>query len=909
MRTTLQKKKLVLEMQRVQQIGNVVLRVPVKTISMMSGGIMMLSVGGTVFAQNPLPVQCGGSCGGANVGNVNVVTSGNQMTIHQLDQKAILNWKSFDVAKDNKVIFDQPGKTSVALNKIYDQKASDIEGQITANGQVYLVNPNGFVFHAGSVVSTNSLVASALNIDEKLFTQAGIAKANDPTVTNTSTQLQNLGSAALGTPNDPVKKGAMVKVEAGAKIQVGESGTALLAAPHVDNEGEIRTGQSGQVILAGAQDKIYLAPGDANLRGFLVEVQTGGDVNNGGKIFADQGNVTLVGAVVNQKGIVRATSSVNLNGSIILKAQDQADVVPETAGGVNAFHARRSGSLTLDNNSKTEVIHASAAKDDYSLDELETFLNQKAADATVTASQQIDVSLAGKSIDIKSGSNITATGGTIKIKATKDPTPQSIGNNNDSRLIRDPNTYVNIESGSSIDVSGSSTTLAMSRNMVEVQLFSNELKDSPLQKNGPLKGKKVTVDVRTGTAFADVQAAVANVPKSLDERHAKGGSIIILSEGDVVSQQNSSMNVSGGKITFEGGIINTTKLLQGKKLVDISDAKPDQIYDGIAGLQTLTSKKWGTTQTWGNSISSGLGHYEAGYIQGQDAGTLSVTGHYIALDGQLLGGADNGVNQRDPSSRALGGLLEIGLIETGTRETGYENFYGTPSITLMSGTEKQREIQQSLDKQSLTLNAKQLSDSGFTRLHLNSDSTVTVAQELDTDASIDNPATVKNAQASAIQLAQGGELIVNAPTIEVDRSIAGEAATIKLKNVTTNLRGAEGKTESLVVQDHVSLNVSGGWVNDLPSLSDNPKEVPISAKYINAGTISFSALDKLTLGDAVELHADGGAYLSNKGKLKYGKGGSISLATKTSDVGLTSSEFGALNIAGALNMSAFGGYY
>lgn len=889
MRKTIRKNKLALEVQRANLNESVVFQMPVKKMLLFSGGMLLLSSGGSVLAQeNVLPVQYGSAK--PNYGNTTINYSSNQMTVHQLDQKAILNWKSFDIGKNNKVVFDQPGKSSVALNKIYDQKASEIEGQLTANGQVYLVNPNGFVFHAGSVINTNSFIASALNIDETLFQQASIASANNK---RNADYRDRLGSAAIGTQDAPATKDATITVESGASINVGESGAAILVAPNVENLGEIRTGQSGQIILAGAEDKVYLAPGDENLRGFLVEVQTGGTVTNSGKLFADQGNISMVGSIVNQKGIVRATSSVNLNGSVVLKAQDKVELEESVNSDTYTPQARRSGTLTLGENSKTEVINATSSKEDYSLDELEAFLNQKAPDVTNTSSKQrVDIELDGKSISIKNGSSISATGGTVQIKATSDPKPKIVSSTEDiSAILKD--VTVDIDSGAVINVSGSSTTLPMSRNLVEVQLFSNELKDSPLQKDGPLKGKKVIVDARKGTNFADVSAAIANIPKNIDERNSTGGKIIIQSEGGVVAHQDSLIDVSGGKISFDGGMINTTKLIQGGKLVDISDAKVDEIYDGIAGLQTLNSKKWGTSHTYGNSLSWGLGYYEPGYTQGQDAGTLSVTGRSVLLDGKMIGNSVNGTKQRDPSTSSKGGLLEIGVIDVDSRATGDENYFTTPEIIFTSESNEERKLQQSLNQQALVINAKSMLESGFTRYKLNSDSSVSISKGL-------------NGALDPINIGPGGELSISAPQILVSRSIAGEGSSISFKNISNAKRNLDKKSDSIVLENNVSLDVSGGWINDLAKASISPSEVPVSPKYTAGGNITLSAIDNLSIGEDVGIIADGGAYLSSKGKLKYGAGGGINIGVKTSDVGLSSNNFGTLNLPATMKLSAFG---
>src|SRR5262245_32227476 len=104
-----------------------------------------------------LPVPCrAGSCapktavpgfttarrGFETSGKATAVQSGNTLTVSPASNQAILNWSSFNVSADGKVVFQQPSSSSIALNKIYQNSPSTIFGQLTANGQVYLLNPN-----------------------------------------------------------------------------------------------------------------------------------------------------------------------------------------------------------------------------------------------------------------------------------------------------------------------------------------------------------------------------------------------------------------------------------------------------------------------------------------------------------------------------------------------------------------------------------------------------------------------------------------------------------------------------------------------------------------------------------------------------------------------------------------------
>jgi len=129
---------------------------------------------------HPLPVPCGGCVNNSGVAvsflqagqPQNAATwayidpltglpSDKNLTITQNTQVAILNWKSFDIDRGYTVTFQQPSATSSALNRIWDAGPSHISGNLNANGQIYLINHNGIVFHNGAQVNTNTLIASS----------------------------------------------------------------------------------------------------------------------------------------------------------------------------------------------------------------------------------------------------------------------------------------------------------------------------------------------------------------------------------------------------------------------------------------------------------------------------------------------------------------------------------------------------------------------------------------------------------------------------------------------------------------------------------------------------------------------------------------------------------------------------
>ena len=231
---------------------------------------------------------------------VSVNPEGTVMTIDQKHSadKVTLDWANFNIDKGYSVNFDQTAN-QVALNNIHQADASKILGSLTAGGQVYLINQNGFLFGKDSQVNVNSLVASTLGISASDF-QTGIVNVFDK---NKTAALQGNGELYLKDAQGNVLKdqnGQNIKieifVESGASIKTNAAGgRVILAAPSITNQGNIST-PDGQALLAASSDKVYLqeANGDPNIRGLLIEVGTGGVVNNLGSVIADRGNASLI---------------------------------------------------------------------------------------------------------------------------------------------------------------------------------------------------------------------------------------------------------------------------------------------------------------------------------------------------------------------------------------------------------------------------------------------------------------------------------------------------------------------------------------------------------------------------------------------------------------------------------------
>ena len=139
-------------------------------------------------------------------GSGSVLVNGTAMTVNQTSQRLIADWQSFSIGAGNTVRFVQPSSSSVALNRVLGADPSRIFGSLSANGHVYLQNPNGVYFAPGAQVDVGSLVATTLNADAQQFMAGRLRLSGDPA-----------GTATVVTRAHPTTPAAMARKEAAAR--------------------------------------------------------------------------------------------------------------------------------------------------------------------------------------------------------------------------------------------------------------------------------------------------------------------------------------------------------------------------------------------------------------------------------------------------------------------------------------------------------------------------------------------------------------------------------------------------------------------------------------------------------------------------------------------------------------------
>jgi filamentous hemagglutinin family protein len=669
------------------------------------------------------------------------------VTITQSAQTALLYWTTFNVGPKTTLNFDQRlgganAANWIAFNKINDPLGvpSQILGTIqtlgpdgttSSGGQVYVINPNGIIFGGHSQVNAHALVASSLPINDNLIA-SGLGENSDSQFLFSAVTINELtppngnGVATFNpstTPGDTPKTGVYgdVEVQPGAILTAvptpdNTGGLVALIGPNVYNGGKIETPYGQTILAAGLQVGLVAHnSADPTLRGLDAFVgmvsdsnQTAGTVENAdysdpadptgqnitpgdmGDIESRYGDAMMVGANVNQFGIINSATSVSYNGRVDLLADYDAQqiVVPSSSGPAMTFLSPTStGPVLLGRGSVTQILPDTSGQ-------------------TVTGTQLAlpsIVEIEGQSIRLETDATILAPGATaasfLAPGATTptnayvfgtDANPQSaspelyagvtlnagtwnssIVSNQGYSSFYNENTntntyYIELDAGATIDVSGSQAVPAsVEEDIVPVQLLSAQLANSPLQRGGSLYRQTADVDIMqtgtydgqewAGTPLADTTGFINQIQRTVGELTTNGGTVQINAGDSVIMNPGATVNVSGGWINYAGGVVSTTKVVTASgQILNISQATPDLLYSGIfTGTDTTTDAKWGVTQTYANAqLGSDMGgQYEPGYVQYGNAGSIAITAPAMALNGNFLGNTGEGQNQRTPLSQ------------------------------------------------------------------------------------------------------------------------------------------------------------------------------------------------------------------------------------------------------------------
>lgn len=845
------------------------------------------------------------------------------VTVEQQKQTAVLTWESFNIGRQTTLRFDQSAGGAdrgkwIAFNKVQDPtgRPSQILGSIEADGQVYVINGNGIIFGGASQVNVRTLVASSLPINDNLI-ERGLLNNPDAQFLLSGLFLPggSDGTPAFtpAAPLTPSGRYGDVVVQAGAVLQSpvtadGNGGRIMLAGPNVINDGTIRT-EAGQTILAaGLQVGVTAhATNDPSLRGLDVFVgavdEKSGTATNSGVIEVLTGSAWMAGRRVNQLGVIESSTSVNLNGRIDLRASYGAVSNPtfdESGSGGPPFVYQHTGLVTLGPGSVTRILPDYEGTQTVPGTQLPQRSQINAEGLAIHLGPGASVLAPNSDVMLRAGvwpyQDVDGDGTTLVAGGSREPGLASVFSGTTQRFLFSGG-QIYLDRSSLLSVAGSTGVFVpLSQSILGVEFRGSELADSPLQRMGPLRATALTVDLRRtgvnggrfwiGTPLGDVTGLAGLIQRNAAQLTAAGGNVTLQAGDSIVIQQGATVDVSGGFFQHEGGMVQTTRLLQGGRLVEIADATPDQVYDGVyTGTFSTSHARYGITRTFATPWMSGR-RFESGYVQGADGGALTLTAPSMAIDGELRGLTTTGPRQRSsvPAESRLSLVFESEEIFqiAGATLLNFLTISPTPPAVIFAREAPRLEAKpfqllagtpDGLDADRIaevTLWAGLLDEDGFGHLAVrNTDGDISVPQGVGLSAPARGSISLTGANVAlrGDVTAPGGVLAFQA--LNISPQFIAEFPLV-------NRLGASAPPPNIgrglvTLGAGVRLSAAGLIVDDRAG----NREQLLAA---DGGSISIEAFSAdLQIGSVINV--DGGVSVSERGAVSYGAGGSIAIRT------------------------------
>lgn len=238
------------------------------------------------------------TAGTVSAGSAAISQTGAAMQVNQTSNKAIIDWQNFNIGRDASVRFNQPSSSAVVLNRVAAVGGqSIIDGTLSSNGQVWLLNPGGVLFSNTARVDVGGLLASTMQLGNADFMQGNYRFSK-----NGTSSVVNQG-----------------------ELKAAQGGYIALLAPEVRNEGVI-SARLGTVAMATGEEMRVDFSGDRLIEVQVDKATVDSLIENKNLIEAEGGWVfmstdaanRLTHGAINNTGIVRATTVAEHEGVIKL---------------------------------------------------------------------------------------------------------------------------------------------------------------------------------------------------------------------------------------------------------------------------------------------------------------------------------------------------------------------------------------------------------------------------------------------------------------------------------------------------------------------------------------------------------------------------------------------------------------
>lgn len=884
-----------------------------------------------------------------------------QVEITQTEQNAYLYWKNFNVGPRTTINFDQSkggadaGKW-IAFNKITGTASpSSVYGKINAQGQVYILNQNGIMFHNGSEVNVHALVASTLPINpyyagdplkgiegrgllnnpdnQFLFSALPLSRSQSFTETWDPGEGSSISASSIGGVK--VEQGALISTE---KSGGGSGGRVMLVGPSVQNDGMISTPDGQTILAAGLQVGVSAhSSSDPSLRGLDVHLgrvvddadrnsgrsfstdQSGnrvGTVVNNGMIEMPRGHAAMVGRDLAQNGIIESSTSVTLNGRVDLQAIYNA-IVPSSIESIasSSYYYEQgrpegtTGSIVLGPTSVLRILPDYASK--------ETLPGTKVSLSSIVA-------MMGNSVRAEGGSIVLAPGakpvtGEANENVYLDMTSKARNPSKDQSSIT-----AKLDSGISITTGNwYKPDLARDR----FSMFVTGKVGTSGEGNITLDpGSLISVAGTTGTEidgarnFQTIELRGPELADSPFQRESvfRGKKITVDTRitgtydgrdwvgtplGNVAGYV-SLIGKTAGELTADGGSI----ALRAGGDVDVGSGA---VLDVSGGWVKFTETTYATTKllfnglpvdiskatpdrTYESIVENAQTLREIAYYEGGDGGSLTIQAPKISPNGTMRGQVVIGGRQLRPVSGDIH-LPDPSFLNLAILQSrifsGASLVPDSPFAPQLVVAPVSMQIPHAVNQ--IRLDSGIFGSGGFGHLSV-----------LNHDGSVILP------KGTLLDLGSRGSLDLAASTIDVDGSISAAGGSIALKafNVTYDEkleleRLDESRFVSYESRGLISLGktsiikTQGTFADDFRNRAFTDQIVP------DGGSVSISALDvRIETGSQIDVSA--GAWVRSDASVVVGSGGSI-LIEGGQDPEVNTIRDGSLMLAGQLR--GFGG--
>lgn len=639
----------------------------------------MKTVAVAVMLAFAAPAWCGPVGGAVVAGSAAIAGTGgtgNSTLITQSSQNAVINWQSFNVRAGETVRFVQPDSNAVTLNRVIGPDPSAIFGTVSANGKVFLVNPNGILFGKGASVNVGSLIASTANISDSDF-MAG---------------RYRFTGAGAGTV---VNQGT---ITAGGS---GGGGYVALLGATVSNEGTIAA-RLGSVALAAGNTMTLDVAGD----GLLQVAVNAGAVNalasNGGLIQADGGQVlltakaagTLLQGVVTNSGVIQAQTMQNRSGRILLLGDMQTGVVnvggtldaSAPADGNGGFIETSAAHVKVADTARITTAAAQGLTGSWLIDPHDFTVAASGGDMTGTA---LSANLGRSNVTIQSSSGANAAGaGNVNVN-------DAISWSADTNLTLTASNHVNVNA--SITATGANAGIALNANTANGGEAASgtgtfNLGDGAAINLPNVSPTSTTALVINGASYRVINSLgvegstttndLQGMNGDLNANYALGSNI----DASATSGWNTVASVSAGFTPVGNNTSPFTATFDGlgHTVSNLSINRPSTDYVGLFGYGAVgsTIRNVGMVSgsvVGGNSTGGLIGRTNGDVFNSFNTGDVNDAGGVKRSIGGLIGYATGKIDRSYATGNVSGGSYVGGLI--GESFADISNSHATGAIT------------------------------------------------------------------------------------------------------------------------------------------------------------------------------------------------------------------------------------